>query len=183
MTIGVRKGQAPPMLTREAFSERFRAPFLDPKFNVEAEAIARLEEIAWQTYTQGRKWPITRKAGEGFADPAFELSVEWLATRQRLEEAQTSWSNPASPTRVLLIGGAARNDGTCPGEMSKTYRLLNLIRDTFNDTGVQTDMLDLSFADLGIRAPHSPLPRLRFNRDAAVPRAVLVLSQLWSKPD
>jgi multimeric flavodoxin WrbA len=144
MTIDVRKGQAPPILTREAFGVRFRAPFFDPLFNIEAEAIARMEEIAWQTYTQGRKWPITRKAGAGFADPDFELSVEWLATRQRLEEAQASWSSPASPTRVLLICGSARNDGTCPGEMSKTYRLLNIIRDTFKDTGVLTDSLDLS---------------------------------------
>ena len=142
--IDVRKGQAPPVLTREEFGRRFRAPYFDPLFTIEAEAIARLEEIAWRTYQEGRKSPITRKAGAGFADPDFELSVEWLATRQRLEEAQASWSNPTSPSRVLLICGSARNDGTCPGEMSKTYRLLNIIRDTFNDTGVLTDTLDLS---------------------------------------
>ena len=56
--------------------------------------MARLEEIAWQTYAQGRKRPVTRKAGAGFADPDFELSVEWLATRQRLEEAQAKGSSP-----------------------------------------------------------------------------------------
>ena len=142
--IDVRKGQAPPVLTREEFGIRFRAPYLDPLFTIEVEAIARLEEIAWRTYKEGRKSPLTRKAGAGFADPDFELSVEWLATRQRLEEAQAICSSPASPTRVLLICGSARNDGTCPGEMSKTYRLLNIVRDTFNDTGVLTDTLDLS---------------------------------------
>ena len=48
MTIDVRKGQAPPMLTREEFGVRFRAPFFDPLFNVEADGLARLEEIAWR---------------------------------------------------------------------------------------------------------------------------------------
>ena len=142
--LEVRTGQAPAILTREEFGVRFRAPYLDPMFNLEAAAIARLEEIAWQNYRDGRKSPITIKAGAQFADPDFELSVEWLATRQRLVEAQVVWANPQSPSRVLLICGSARNDGTCPGEMSKTYRLLDRVRDTFVGTGIQTDTLDLS---------------------------------------
>ena len=142
--IEVRKGQAPAMLSREEFGLRFRAPYRDPLFNIEAEAITRLEEIAWQTYSDGRKSPITSKAGARFADPDYELSVEWLATKERLEKAQALWAEPESPTRVLLICGSARNDGTCPGEMSKTYRLLNIIRDIFTGTDMQTDILDLS---------------------------------------
>ncbi len=142
--IEVRTGQAPPILTREEFGARFRMPYMDPLFKIEAEAIARLEEIAWQTYRDGRKSPISQKAGLQFADPEFELSVEWLATRNRLEEAQAVWAKPETPTRILLICGSTRNDGTCPGEMSKTYRLLNIIRDTFENTGCQMDTLDLS---------------------------------------
>ena len=86
--IEVRKGQAPEMLSREEFGLRFRAPYLDPMFDTEVEAIARLEEIAWQTYSDGRKSPITSKAGAQFADPDYGLSVEWLATKERLEKAQ-----------------------------------------------------------------------------------------------
>jgi multimeric flavodoxin WrbA len=142
--IKVRKGQAPAMLEREEFGLRFRAPYLDPMFNIEAESIARLEEIAWKTYSDGRKTPITRKAGSQFADPDFELSAEWLATRERLAKAQMVWANPQSPSRVLLICGSARNDGTCPGEISKTFRLLNIVREIFADTAIQTDTLDLS---------------------------------------
>jgi multimeric flavodoxin WrbA len=142
--IKVRKGQAPAMLKREEFGLRFRAPYLDPMFNIEAESIARLEEIAWKTYSDGRKTPITRKAGSQFADPDFELSAEWLATRERLAKAQMVWANPQSPSRVLLICGSARNDGTCPGEISKTFRLLNIVREIFADTAIQTDTLDLS---------------------------------------
>lgn len=142
--IEVRKGQAPAMLSRAEFGVRFRDPYRDPLFNIEAEAITRLEEIAWQTYSDGRKSPITSKAGAQFADPDYELSVEWRATRDRLQKAQGVWADPESPTRVLLICGSARNDGTCPGEMSKTFRLLNIIRDIFADTEMQTDTLDLS---------------------------------------
>lgn len=140
----VRTGQAPAMLTREEFGKRFRLSFFDPLFDAASEAIAQIEAIAWRAYSEGRKSPLTRKAGAGFADPDFELSTEWLETRQRLARAQDAWSRPDSPTRVLLICGAARNDGTCPGEISKTFRLLTLIRDEFTAAGMQTDVLDLS---------------------------------------
>ena len=40
-------------------------------------------------YRDGRKAPITRKAGRGYADPDYDLSVEWIETKARLEQAQT----------------------------------------------------------------------------------------------
>jgi multimeric flavodoxin WrbA len=142
--IDIRKGQAPAAHTREEFSKRFRARFFDPAFRAEDEAIARLEEIAWQGYCQARKSPVTRKAGPEFADPDYDLSVEWYETRNRLIEAQRRWSDPATPSRVLVINCATRNDGTCPGEMSKSYRLARLAESTLATSGLQTDFLDLS---------------------------------------
>lgn len=132
------------MLTRDEFGKRFRMSFVDPLFETAADAIAQIEEIAWRAYAEGRKSPLTRQAGAGFADPDFELSTEWLDTRQRLILAQEAWHRPESPTRVLLICGATRNDGTCSGEMSKTFRLLTRIREVFTTAGMQTDVLDLS---------------------------------------
>lgn len=140
----VRTGQAPAMLTREEFGRRFRLSFVDPLFDVASSAIAQIEDIAWQAYVEGRKSPRARQAGEGFSDPAFELSAEWLDTRQRLFRAQDAWARPTSPTRVLLICGASRNDGTCPGEMSKSFRLLAGVREVFAASGMETDVLDLS---------------------------------------
>ena len=142
--IEIRKGQAPAQLDRAAFSARFRASFIDPAFRAEDQSIARLEEIAWQAYSEGRKAPFTQKAGAGYADPDYDLSTEWIATKQRLDEAQLRWADPANPSRVLLICGSARNDGTCPGEMSKTFRLVGLARETLAHTDIQTDVLDLS---------------------------------------
>ena len=86
----------------------------------------RLEDIAWQACVEGRKAPLTRRAGPGYADPAYALSVEWLATRQAIDPTQLAWGNPTTPSRVLLVCGSARNDGACPGEISKAGRLTEL---------------------------------------------------------
>ncbi|MHB1053241.1 MAG: flavodoxin family protein [Thiobacillus sp.] len=142
--IEIRKGQAPAPLTRAEFSDRFRASFFDPVFRAEDSSIARLEEIAWQAHNEYRKSPITQKAGPGYADPDYELSSEWVATKQRIDAAQLRWADPASPSRVLLICGSARNDGTCPGEMSKTFRLLEIARETLEQADIEVDVLDLS---------------------------------------
>ena len=71
----VRKGQASARLDRTAFSARFREAWFDPAFRNEDQSIARLEDIAWEIYLVGRKSPITRKAGPGYVDPEYDLSV------------------------------------------------------------------------------------------------------------
>lgn len=140
----VRKGQAPARLGREAFSARFREAWLDPAFRDEDQSIARLEDIAWEIYLAGRKSPIIRKAGSGYVDPEFDLSAEWLAAKESIDQAQRQWSDQGSPSRVLLICGSARNDGTCPGEISKSFRLLELAREVLERAAIQVDVLDLS---------------------------------------
>jgi len=140
----VRKGQAPGHLARDEFGRRFRERFTDPAFDAERAAIARLEDIAWSNYDAGRKSPLTRRAGPGFADPAYELAVEWLATRDACTAAQAAWGEPATRSRVLLVMGSARNDGTCPGEISKTFRLAGWMREALEGDGLEVDVLDLS---------------------------------------
>lgn len=140
----IRKGQAPAVLSRAVFHERFMQSFMDPAFRAEDVAISRVEQIAWQAYEEGRKAPVTRRAGPGYADPDYELSVEWLETRERLQQAQATWQNPATPSRVLLVCGSSRNDGTCPGEISKTFRMTRWAEETLQKANCQTDLLDLS---------------------------------------
>jgi len=140
----VRKGQAPPTLQRDEFRRRFAESFYDPRFDAEREALARLEEIAWRNYQDGRKAPRTAKAGPGFADPQYDLSVEWRGTRDRILAAQGKQRDPATPSRALVIVGSSRNDGTCPGEMSKTFRLAGLAREVLAQQKVEVDLLDLS---------------------------------------
>jgi multimeric flavodoxin WrbA len=140
----IRKGQAPAPLTRAEFHERFIVRFYDPAFAVESVAIARLEEIAWVAVQEGRKSPITHPAGAGFADPTYEVSVQWLDTSQRLRAAERAWRNTKTKSRILIICGSSRNDGTCPGEISKTWRFTESARHVVQSLEVEADVLDLS---------------------------------------
>ena len=144
-----RKGQAPPMLGREEFGKRFRLSFYDPSFQAEEAAIARLEEIAWKNYQDDRKAPRTTKAGPEFSDPDYDLSVQWLETRNKLKAAEAKQKDPATRSRVLVICGSSRNDGTCPGEMSKTFRLAKIVEETLHRESIETDFLDLSLLQSG----------------------------------
>jgi multimeric flavodoxin WrbA len=149
----IRTGQAPGKLSRVEFHRRFSDSFFDPRFDAEREALGRIEEIAWRNYDEGRKAPVTRKAGPGFADPTYDLSVEWIAARDKLLAAQKTQQDPATRSRVLVIVGSARNDGTCPGEMSKTFRLAGLAREVLEGAGIEADLLDTSLltSDYGRR--------------------------------
>lgn len=140
----VRTGQAPQAMTREQFDARFRRQFDDPAFDAEAGAIGRLAAIAWDGYCSARKSPRTAPAGPGFADPGYALSTEWRETHDRLHAAQARWRDPATRTRALLVCASPRNDGTCPGERSKTHRLVRIAEEELAGAGIDCDLLDLS---------------------------------------
>ncbi|TFW16633.1 flavodoxin family protein [Duganella callida] len=140
----VRQGQAPPKLERDEFHLRFMRSFEDPSFAPVRAALAQVEEVAWRNYDASRKSPVTQKAGPEFADPDYDLSVEWKATRDRLLEAERRQKDPQTRSRVLLIIGAARNDGSCPGEISKTYRMSLWARAALEEADIEVDVLDLS---------------------------------------
>src|SRR5688572_1549548 len=144
MTIQVRKGQGDVKLTREQFERRLRERFYDPDFQSVERQIAEIVEVAWQAYDQYDRSPRKRKAGPGFADPEFALPVEWLETRERIQQAARDRKDASRPGRVLLVSGAARHDQTCPGEMSKTFRLASQAREEIEHAGLHCDFLDLS---------------------------------------
>jgi multimeric flavodoxin WrbA len=139
-----RKGQAATMLKRDEFHLRFQRSFGHPSFGKIEEALARVEEVAWDNYINEYKVARTEKAGGAFADPDYDLSVEWRETRDRLLAAEARQKDGNTRSRVLLICGADRNDGTCPGEMSKTFRLTRIAREVLDADGVEVDILDLS---------------------------------------
>src|SRR6266536_4545753 len=141
----VRTGQTPTKLEKEEYLKRWRERFYDPAFaskKVELDAIA---EIAWEAYDDARKSPQTRTAGRGFADPEYELSVEWLQARQAIIDAQERQQSPDAASRVLLICASPRTDQTCPSEMSKTFRLAQSAREIIDHVPrFEVDFLDLS---------------------------------------
>ncbi len=132
-------------LDRKEFAERFRRQFYDPVFADATEEIDALLARAWDGYAHSRKSPRTRRAGPGFADPDYELSVEWLETRERITEAQARHDDGKQPSRILLINGSSRSDQTCPGEMSKTYRMASAAEQIFAAVpDFEVEVLDLS---------------------------------------
>jgi multimeric flavodoxin WrbA len=140
----VRTGQGPEKLDKTSFARRFRARFFDPAFDPQSAAIEALLDIAWTAYQDSRKSPRTQKAGDEFEDPDYDLATDWLETRDAIRAARARYADPASPRRILLVIGSPRNDKTCPGEISKSFRLAEVARATVEDAGVECDVLDLS---------------------------------------
>jgi len=141
----IRKGMPPTELTREVFEQRFKSRFVDPAFAPLSKELQAITDAAWDAYADSRKAPHTRKAGPGFADPDYDLSVDWLATRDAIAQAQRRHEDPATPSRILLVNGSSRSEHTCPAEMSKSWRLVELAQHTIDERGsFQADILDLS---------------------------------------
>lgn len=133
-----------PRLDESEFKRRFRAQFQDQLFDPLTIELEKIAEAAWQAYARSRKAPRTRKAGPGFADPDYDLSVDWIAAADSIASARAAHDNPEGPGRILLINGAARSEHTCPGEMSKSYRLTQIAREAFTGGNVAVELLDLS---------------------------------------
>ncbi len=143
--VRVRKGMPSVQLTREEFTKRFRDRFYDPAFEAVEAELQKVLDGAWEAYDKYRKSPRARRAGAGFADPDFHLPAEWLESRKTIHQAEKRQKDRKSPSRVLLINGSSRSDQSCPGEMSKTFRLVTMAREVIaKERGFEVDILDLS---------------------------------------
>ena len=141
----IRTGMPSTELSRETFEQRFKSRLADPAFAPLTKEIQAIADAAWDAYSDSRKSPHTRKAGPGFADPDYALSVDWLAARDAILEAQRRHADPAEPSRILLVNGSSRSEHTCPGEMSKTWRLVEIAQRTIEERGsFAVDILNLS---------------------------------------
>src|SRR5258705_11230094 len=104
----------PRKLDRETFGHRFKSRFVDPVFAPLRRELETLTEAAWEAYAQSRKAPITQKAGSEFFDPDYDISVDWLAARSAIHEAQRRHDDRTGPCRILIINGSSRTEHTCP---------------------------------------------------------------------
>ncbi|MBN9584965.1 MAG: NADPH-dependent FMN reductase [Afipia sp. 62-7] len=142
--VDVRKGMPSARLSKEDFTRRYRARFADPAFDSLQREISAIIDAAWDGYDHSRKSPRTRKAGPDFADPDYDLAIDWIDTREAIRAAQARHDDPNELPRILLINGSSRSENTCPGEMSKTWRLVKLAQPIFESQGLAVDILDLS---------------------------------------
>jgi multimeric flavodoxin WrbA len=141
----VRKEKKFVPLTRKQFRERFFQKFYDPAFGRVHGELEKVCEVAWDGYIQYRKSPRTTPAGRNYADPKYQLSVEWQETRARVRAAERRQKDPRSRSRILVVNGSTRSEHTCPGEISKTRRLAQHAQKTIERLrGYEVDFLDLS---------------------------------------
>ena len=143
--IKVRKGMPSVQLDKATFAERLKQRFYDPAFEPLKAEIDKIVDAAWDGYDDSRKAPRTRPAGPGYADPKYELSIEWIAARDAIKQAERRHKSPASKSRILLINGSPRSDQTCPGEMSKSFRLMEIAEEAIRrERGFEVERLDLN---------------------------------------
>jgi multimeric flavodoxin WrbA len=133
-----------PELDEREFRERYRQQFADPAFDPLRAEIERLAGAAWDGYSNERKAPNTRKAGPEFADPDYDLSVDWLAARDAVLQAQREHDDPGQPPCILIVNCSPRSEHTCPGEMSKSWRLVELADEICGVEGTLVRRLDLA---------------------------------------
>ncbi|HVK42346.1 MAG TPA: flavodoxin family protein [Phenylobacterium sp.] len=139
-----RKGMPSPELTREQFRERYLSAFADPAFEPLAAELEKIVAVAWDGYSSARKAPRTQKAGPDYADPDYDLAIDWIRTKAAIEAAQARHEDNNGPCRVLLINASSRSEHTCPGEMSKSYRLAAISEEVIRSQGAEVNLLDLS---------------------------------------
>ena len=139
-----RKGMPDPTLDAPTFKARYLEQFSDPAFRALDAELERIVEVAWDGYTNSRKAPITRKAGPSFANPDYDMSVEWLDARDAVLAAQQRHEDKTGPLRFLIVNASSRSEHSCPGEMSKSWRFTEMARDILRADGAEVTLLDLS---------------------------------------
>ena len=143
--INVRKGMPSVQIGKDEFKKRFLTRFYDPAFDAVRSEIDKIAEVAWNGYDEYRKAPRTTKAGKGYADPDYDLSVEWQEARKNIVAAERRQKDARAASRILIVNGSSRSDQTCPGEISKTWRLVTLAREIVQKArGFECEVLDLS---------------------------------------
>ena len=142
--VDVRKGQGDVKLTREEFERRLRERFYDPAFqNVERQMPRSSTSPGTPTTSTARVRARGRRAP---ASPIPSSSCRSSGSRRAsgFNRPSANRGCDAVPAVCLLVCGAARHDQTCPGEMSKTFRLASQAREEIERAGLQCDLLDLS---------------------------------------
>jgi multimeric flavodoxin WrbA len=142
--ITPRKGSPSPRIDETEFRKRFLNQFQDPAYAPLARELDAVAGAAWDVYAHSRKSPGTRKAGAGYADPDYDLALDWIAAKAAVDAAQARHEDPAGPRRVLIVNGSPRSEHTCPGEVSKSFRMMELAADELRTAGIVVETLDLS---------------------------------------
>ena len=133
-----------PRLCEDEFKRRFRNQFQDPSFDRLTAELDRMTQAAWGVYEHSRKSPHTRKAGPGFADPDYDLALDWVAAAEALKAAARRHDDAAQSEPHLTDQSVITLGAHVSSEMSKSFRLAQIAREAFDAEQAAVSFLDLS---------------------------------------
>ena len=131
---------------------------------------------------------MTMDPRKGMPDPHLRKevfrSLEWLAAHVAARAAELHHRDPVAPTRFLVINGSPRSEHTCPGEMSKTYRLVDVAHTTLAAIeGDVSGVLEPQSRLFRVRPAHPSLQGLFLDFAGFLSLALLLLAQSRAGPD
>lgn len=139
-----RKGMPSPRLDEMEFRARYLKQFEDPAFEPLKAQLDEITSAAWDAYKNSRKSPYTQKAGSAFKDADYDLSLDWIAAKAGIDEAQARHEDRSQTPRILLINASSRSEHTCPGEESKSYRMVEIAKAAIEQKGgIDVEILSL----------------------------------------
>ena len=185
-TPRVRTGQTDMSVDREKFDGRFDAHFYDPAFDVVRQELDRVRDVAWDGYTSTARARARGRPGQGFADPDFELPVEWLARAARdPRRASSASDDPRRRARILLVCGARAQRPDLPGRDVEDVSpgAAGAQEVDRRERRLRGRLPRSQPAHRGVRPRDLSVQGLRLDGDAALPLAVLVLPEPRDGPD
>ena len=125
-----RKGMPSPQIDEAEFRKRFLSQFIDPAFDpLEGRAGKVVGEPRGTAIpTTARRRARARRARSS-PTRTTTSPIDWIGAREAVEQAQREHDDPDQPPCILLVNGSSRSEHTCPGEMSKSWRLLEIARE------------------------------------------------------
>ena len=158
--IKVRKGM-PSVHARQGDVRRAAQGAL-PRSRLRSRCKAEIDKIidaAWDGYDNSRKSPLTQAGRPGLCRSQVRAVGRMDAPqREAIRRAERQQKSPSSKSRILLINGSPRSDQTCPGEMSKSFRLMEIAEE-----------VDQARARLRGRAARPQPPDLRVRHARSIP--------------
>ena len=87
---------------------------------------------------------LRARPGQAFSIPTTRS--QWIGSPRAMQfwKRNTVTTTLAETPRILVINGSSRSEHTCPGEMSKSWRLVKIAEPVFAEMGYAVDLLDLS---------------------------------------
>jgi multimeric flavodoxin WrbA len=123
---------------------RFREAWLDPLFAMKINRLPASRKLPGRFIWLAASRRLPGRRGRAMPTQNLRLSVEWLATKERIDEAQRQWSDHGKPIpgiADLRLGPQRRH---LSGRDVQVLPAAGLAREILEQAAIEVDVLDLS---------------------------------------